>query len=209
MSGTLLNLNRAFKPDAGRYGLSLKKRRAWFDEAGSVDEPEAEEQPVDIQALPSWAQGMISDLRREAAENRVKAKKAEEQRLKEEADRLAQQGEWQTLAEQRAQELERLKPVSEKAAALEAKIKASNDSRIQQLPEELRSVVPDFDDPVLVSEWLDANLSKLTARTAPALDGGVTGDRGGKGAASLTADELAAAKRMGISPELYAKYKGA
>lgn len=194
-------------------GVSLRKWRAWFDEAGEppADETPGEDgggetqQPQDITGLPQWAQDVIKGLRDEAAKNRVKAKQAEEQRAKEEAERLAQQGEWQKLAEQRAAELDALKPVSDKAAALEAKIKATNEARIKTLPEAYRGMVPEYDDPVKVSEWLDRNMAALQARSAPNLDGGAQGDAAKN--VKLTAEELAAAKRMGLTPEKYAEFK--
>lgn len=194
--------------------VNLRKRRAWFDEAGEQP-PEkptpgeadgGEEQPPDdMSKLPQWAQDVIKGLRKEAGDYRVRAKQAEEAKQKEEAERLAQQGEWQKLAEQRAAELEALKPVSEKAEALAAKIQATNEARIKQLPEAYRGMVPEYDDPVKVSEWLDKNAAALVQRQAPNLDGGAQGDAARN--VKLTAEELAAAKRMNISPEKYAAMK--
>lgn len=138
----------------------------------------------EFSTLPPAVREHIKALRQSEAAARVKAKEFEQneqKRLDEarkaEEERLAKQQEWQALAEKRAKELDALKPVAERAAQLEARITAANQARIEKVPEALRSVIPTDYDAVKLSEWLDANLDKLSKAPAPNTDGGRTGDR--------------------------------
>lgn len=212
--GVLRGTVRVMRRPGAEGVVNLQKRRAWFDEEGTPPPADpapgeadngGEQQTDDMTGLPQWAQDVIKGLRKEAGDYRVKARQAEEQRQQQEAERLAKQGEWQKLAEQREAELAALKPVSDKAAALEAKISATNEARIKAIPEAYRGMVPDYDDPVKVSEWLDKNQAALQARQAPSLDGGAQGDASKN--VKLTPEELAVAKRLGVSAEKYAEMK--
>ena len=212
--GALQNRVRVTRRPGAESVVNLQKRRMWFDEAGDpppADPPPGEgdnggeQEAQNMSELPQWAQDEIKRSRKEAGDYRMRAKAAEEARQKEAAKKLEEQGEWQKLAEQRAAELEAMKSVSEKAEALAAKIQATNEARIKQLPEAYRGMVPDYDDPVKVSEWLDKNAAALQKPQAPNLDGGAQGDAAKN--VKLTAEELAAAKRMGISAEKYAAMK--
>lgn len=150
-------------------------------ESGGTDESR------DLSALPEWVQTLVRDARKDAGDARVLRKKldeieaAERQRQTEaqraEEARLVEQQQYQQLAEKRAKELEALKPLAERTAALEARIKAANEARIGRVPDSLRSVIPADYDPVKLSEWLDANLDKLTKPTAPNIDDGHKSDR--------------------------------
>lgn len=137
----------------------------------------------DLSKLPEWAVKKLAIRGEEArklreqlreretkdAEQAAAAKKAEE-------DRLAKQGEYQTLAEQRGKELEAMKARADRAAALEARIKADNDARIAKVSEKMRDMIPDYDDPVKLNEWLVKHQEKLSAPEAPKLNGGAKGE---------------------------------
>jgi hypothetical protein len=146
----------------------------------NVDGRDADE----VGKLPEWAQRLIRETRKEAAAHRklVSELQAKEQERgaaekKAEEERLAKQGEYQTLAEQRGQALEAMKARAERAAALEARIKADNEARIKSVPEAMRSLIPKYSDPVELAEWLGENIGKLTsAKPAPNLDGGKRGE---------------------------------
>lgn len=142
----------------------------------------------DLDKQPEWVKSLVKNLRKEAKENRLKAERYEaesrtaaEARAKEEQERLAKQGEWQKLAEERAKELEALKSLKEKADRFENQLKATNEARIKRIPDAMRSVVPSDYSPERLAEWLDKNESVLTVgRTAPNLDAGDKGERGKK-----------------------------
>lgn len=167
-------------------GAVLRVCRKWF--ADDDDQmPPIVDSPEDILELPGWAQTVIRSLRTESAERRKRLKalentvaENERKRHEEEATRLAEQGQWKTLAEQRAVDLERLKGASERAEALEFRIKAANEARIAKIPADMQTIIPTDYDPIKLSEWLDANESKLVKPSAPDLEAGRRGNGGNK-----------------------------
>lgn len=151
-----------------------------------ADQPQASETPkqqsgkTPIESLPPDIQAYIDELRREAQGYR-NAKKAAEQVAKEaEEKRLAEQQEWQKLAESRAAELEKLKPVAEQFDEIQEAFKAGLDARLKNIPDDvLKGMVEPVRaalSPIKFSQWLDANMKRLTARKAPPLDAGAQGE---------------------------------
>lgn len=161
-----------------------------------------------ISGLPAEAQKYIEELRAENAKWRVEKKKAEDAARKAEEKRLLEQQQWKELADVRGQKLETLEPKQERLlAAFEALI----EGRLKRIPADVRKRMVDpirqnMDSAAFV-EWLDANEDMLTLKQAPNLEAGAGQPRGNAGAADLTQDELAMAKRMGISPERMAQEK--
>lgn len=160
-------------------------------------------------SLPAEAQKYIEELRTENAKWRVEKKKAEDAARKAEEKRLLEQQQWKELADVRGQKLESLEPKQERLlAAFEALI----DGRLKRIPADVRKRMVDpirqnMDSAAFV-EWLDANEDMLTLKPAPNLEAGAGQARGsGGGSAELTQDELAMAKRMGITPERMAQEK--
>lgn len=178
------------------------------DVQATSDAPEVQDtdQRTDLNSLPADVRKYIESLRKEAAEHRIRAKAEAEQRAREEQERLAQQQEWQKLAELRARELEELKPKAERLDTLEAFMRSTVEARIEALPEQYRTLVPDYDDPVKTLAWLDANASKLSAPRPPATDAGVRGDSGAT-LPKLTDIERELARMAGMTPEQYAEIK--
>lgn len=139
---------------------------------------------------------------------REENKKWREKLRKEEQERLAAQGNWQEIAERRQKEADELKPYQERAKQLEERLRAINETRIQQIPEAMRDLVPaDELPPERLAEWLDKHGSKLMRPIAPQTDAGAGAGAGGGSAVSLTEDERLIAKQMGMTDEDYAKYK--
>jgi phage I-like protein len=167
--------------------------------------PEPVETNNSVDDLPSWAQDMIRGLRDEAASRRVALKKHEEEARQREQQRLAEQGQWKELAESRAKELSDLQPYRDRAEALETMLRDSNKHRIEQIPEDMRALVPTDYAPEKLASWLDANISRLTKPIAPRLDGGASGGSGST--VTLTDEEKQVARATGMSLEDYAKYK--
>lgn len=161
---------------------------------------------VDLSTLPESVQTYIKALRGEAAEKRKKLEALEAQMNEAQQRQLAEQGKWKELAEAREAELNKLKPYQARAQLLETKLSETNKERLKKIPEHFHSLIPPL-PPEELATWLDANEAKLITPPAPNLDAGAGGKSGGVSAANLSAEELAMAKKMGISPEDFAKYK--
>jgi len=190
--------------------ISLVKRRAWFAEDATGqdaqnDAPDGGLEQGQIEDLPQWAQKMIRETRKESAARRVALTNAENASKLREQQSLAEQGNYKTLAEQRALEVAGLTPYKDRVDALETLIRAGNEARIKQVPEALRTMIPAKYAPEELSAWLDANMLNLQPRRAPDLDAGAGG--AGKAAVPLTDAERGVAARMGLTPEEYAKHK--
>ena len=150
----------------------------------------------------------VDELRQEAAAARVKLKEFEEGQRKAEEERLTQQQEWQRLAEQRAAEIESLKPYQEKYTAVVEAMKVGNEKKLQAIPDTMKSLVPPIEDPATLGQWLDANWSILTGKPpVPSLNGGAGQTQHRTSSVSLTDAELQMAAKMGISAEDYAAAK--
>jgi hypothetical protein len=159
-----------------------------------------------IEDLPAWAQTLVKELRDEAAERRVALKKQAEAASAAEQARLAEQGKYKELAEAREKELNATKPYQERAQTLEKLITENNQRIIQQIPEQMRTLVPQL-PPEQLAGWLTANQALLTRRPAPDTDAGAGQGGSGGGANALTDDEKAEADKYGVSHEAFAKAK--
>lgn len=135
-----------------------------------------------INTLPPDIQSYIEELRKEAAENRVQKKAAERAAREAEEKHLTEQAEWQKLAEARAARLKELEPLSEQFEEIKTAFAASIDSKLAQIPEDVRKAQVDpvraVMTPVQFSKWLDAAMPTLSARRAPDLEAGAGGKAG-------------------------------
>jgi hypothetical protein len=146
----------------------------------------------------------VQQLRQEAASYRTKLREIEDATKRANEERLAQEAKWQELAEQRAKEIEELRPYQERYAAMLEALKAGNEKRLEQIPDGMRSLVPPIDDPATLGQWLDANWSILTGKPlAPSMNGGAGTPAPRTSTVVLTDSELAMAAKMGITPEQY------
>lgn len=135
---------------------------------------------------PEQTDAYIKQLREEAKQNRLAAEAASAQLLvfqkaqeKAEADRLAEQGKFKDLYEKTQTDLQKRTTEAEQASAYRDAFKASLDARVAQIPEGMRSLVPDSMEPIALSQWLDKNAALLSNRKPPPMDPGA----GGSGAA--------------------------
>lgn len=165
----------------------------------------------DLSTLPDWAQELIRkqdetirEVNSEAKQRRLALEAKDEQFRLAEQKRLAEAGEFRTLAEQRAAEVEKLKPYQTRAEQLETLIADGNKKRVEQISEPMRKLVPPL-PPEQLASWLDANWDVLTARSAPQTDAGAGSSGGGKKPPQLTPEQKAMADAMGVSHENYAK----
>lgn len=161
-----------------------------------------DQQQGKIEDLPTWAQSLVKELRDEAASRRLALKKQEEDNAKATQARLAEEGKWKELAEARAAEAAKLQPYQERASALEKIISANNAQMIQQIPEQMRGIVPPLAAEAL-NEWLVKNLPLLQRKAAPDLDAGA--GQGGSGVKPLTDEDRFAMKVGGMTEEQYRK----
>jgi hypothetical protein len=133
----------------------------------------------------------------------------EKQRRDSEVATLAEQNRWKELYEATQKELEPLKGISEEAKRYRDRLEADNLARIERIPEDKRSLIPEYDDPVKLGAWLTANEVTLTGTVkpiAPNLGGGAGGNVK-QPDYKLSQFELDMAKAAGMSPERYAQQK--
>lgn len=150
-----------------------------------------------------------------ALTKRVDEREAEANRYKSERDtltvaqrkQLEDQGNFKTIAEQQAIDLARLKPIEERAAALEKIIRESNDARIKSVPDQYKNMIPTDYPPEKLQTWLNANEALLVKQPAPNYDAGAGMGGVGVGQVKLSADEIETAKKSGMTPEQFAKAK--
>jgi|GEM_PF-5296174 len=101
-----------------------------------------------IETLPEWAQKLIREVRGEAAAHRTALREAERAAKAAEEARLAEQGEYKQLAEDRAKRLAELEPAAQEVEVLRAKVEQFEKATLARIaaetaewPEGLRAVV--------------------------------------------------------------------
>lgn len=149
----------------------------------------------------------VQDLRKENAKYRTKAKDLEQQKKDAEEATLTQQQEWQKLAEQRQAKIAELEPYQERYDGMITAVAESNTKRVASIPETMRQLVPDFEDPLKLAGWLDANSQLLTKPVAPTVNGSAGSIVRPGDAEQLSAEELAVARKMGLTAQEYQKEK--
>ncbi len=167
-----------------------------------------------LESLPADIQAYIKELRDEAKNYRESKTTLQQQldttKAAQQAE-LAKQGNFETLARQHEAEVARLKPVEQRAAALEQVIRTSNEARIKGIPDNKKNLVQPLVDvlpPEKLQEYLNANPDLFVKEPAANYDAGAgAGSGGNPNAIKLDADEVAMAKRMGVTPEDYMKVK--
>jgi multidrug efflux pump subunit AcrA (membrane-fusion protein) len=153
------------------------------------------------QALsPEQLRAELDAARKEAASYRTKLRQTEKQATDAEAKRLAEQGEYRTLYESVKAKADERDALQERLDAITAQAQAANERRIAAIPDHMRSLVPEYDDPLKLAAWLDANAAVFSRPTPPPLDGRA----GGNGTPAV--DEVKVkeqAVRLGLDPETY------
>jgi len=189
---------------------------------GEVTTPEPEKKDttlvVDPNALPEggsdifW-QKTARENAKEAAKYRTKAKELEKQIETANRKQLEEQGNFQKLYEQSKADLAVREQELEQSGKYKQAFQSVLQRRIEAIPEANRPLIPDYDDPIKTSEWLDANWDRISNRKFPNLDPGAgsssTGASGGNGAGALSPEAQEVAKRLKIAPERAAQlFKG-
>lgn len=170
-------------------------------QAGDGKQMEPEQPIAGEQAQPLTLEAMRAELeaaRKDAAKYRTQLRQQEKAAAEADAKRMAEQGEYKALYESVRAKAEAADALQERLDAITAATEAANKRRIDAIPEHMRSLVPAYDDPLKVAEWLDANAAVLSKTLAPPLDGRA----GGTSVATVTDEDVNEfATRMGIRPE--------
>ena len=159
------------------------------------EQPNSEHAPLSPEQWRAEAEA----ARKEAAKYRTQLRAQEKATADAEAKRLAEQGEYKALYESVKAKAEAADTLQERYDALIAQVQAANEKRIAAIPEQMRSLVPEYDDPQRLAAWLDANAAVFAKPAAPSLDGRAGGN--GTGAITVTDEEVIDfATRMKIDP---------
>ena len=137
--------------------------------------------------------------RKEAGKYRTQLRAQEKATADAEAKRLAEQGEYRTLYESVKAKADAADALQERLDAITAQAQAANERRVAAIPDAMKSLVPEYDDPLKLAEWLDANAAVFSRPTPPPMDGRA----GGNGTPATVSDDEVRdfATRMGIRPE--------
>jgi len=131
---------------------------------------------------------------------------SEKERQEQLEKQLAEQGEWKKVAENRAQEIAALKPKADTLEAYEKTLEAVLSAQVAEIPEAMRSLIPDALSVQQKLDWLSRNKALLVKPKPVDIGAGRTGGTAPTGA-DLTAEEIQLAQQYGMKPEEYAKYK--
>ena len=149
----------------------------------------------------------------ETAEQRIKELNAENLRLRKQADAaakaktdaeaavMAEQGKFKELYQSAKAKADAADALQERLDAITAQAQAANERRINAIPEQMRSLVPEYDDPLKLAAWLDANAAVFSRPAPPPMDGRAGGNGGGPllDEAAIKAQAI----RLGLDPEGY------
>lgn len=158
--------------------------------------------PQDSNAVspsPSQAQNsehMIPKSRFDEVNNQYKELKSQLEQLQSERQQraeaeLAEQNKWQELAEQRKAEIERLQGLETEVDRYRSGFNSTLEARLSQIPDDKKHLVPEYDDPIKLSAWLDKALPDLVEPSkpkAPSLDGGSGKGSSGGSQSALSAE---------------------
>ena len=170
-------------------------------EAQAADGQQTElEQPNSepAQLSPEQLRAELDAARKEAAKYRTQLRTTEKQATEAEAKRLAEQGEYKSLYESVKAKADAADALQERLDAITAQAQAANERRIAAIPDAMKSLVPEYDDPLKLAAWLDANAAVFSRPTPPPLDGRAGGN--GTPATVTDAEVLDFATRMRIDP---------
>ena len=160
------------------------------------EQPNSEHAPLSPEQWRAEAEA----ARKEAAKYRTQLRAQEKATADAEAKRLAEQGEYKALYESVKAKAEAADTLQERYDALIAQVQAANEKRIAAIPEQMRSLVPEYDDPQRLAAWLEANAAVFAKPAAPSLDGRAGGN--GTASAAVTDEEIEQlAARWRVKPE--------
>jgi hypothetical protein len=175
------------------------------DEGKNGSPPAAEPPKTDNEPMIPKSRFDEVNNRAKAAEERLA--KLESERTAENEKRLVEQEQWKQLAEERAQKLAEAERKALKADAYEEEMQSWVESTMNNIPDEYRSFVPDGSVEQQF-KWLKKNYEKIAKPAAPPVGAGQRGAGGNpQEQLNLSEEEIAMAKKYGMTPEEYAKHK--
>lgn len=138
---------------------------------------------------------------------RAEALKLKTEQDKAKADALKEQGKWQELAEQRQKDLDVATGKAAKVDEYEKTLQDTLKAQLEELPAELRGLVPEELTTPQKLGWLSKNKATLLKPVAGDIG---AGRRGGSGSSNtkveLSAEQIQVAKSFGYTPEEYAHF---
>lgn len=160
------------------------------------------------------AEHMIPKSRFDEVNNRLKElqtaqEQAAKEREKQQQKQLEEQNRFKELYEQATARISELEPFQERYTSYEQQVSERNTARIEAIPEAMRSLVPEYDDPFRMQSWLDSNESVFTKPAAPKLDGGAGGNTRRAGESLPTLAEIKSlAAVLNVSEKHLKQYYG-
>lgn len=142
--------------------------------------------------------------RLKAAEKRANA--AEKAAQKAQEEKLKEQNDYKALYEQTLEQLNKIKPLADKTGVYQETLDTVLNAQINEIPEDMRSLIPDELSTDQKLAWISRNKTLLTKPVGPDIGAGVRGSGNGSQAKPLEGDEKATAKSFGMSDEEYTKY---
>ena len=172
-------------------------------EAQAADGQQMElEQPhseVATALSPEQLRAELEAARKEAASYRTKLRQTEKAKTDAEAAVMAEQGKFKELYQSAKAKADAADALQERLDAITAQAQAANERRIAAIPENMRSLVPEYDDALKLAAWLDANAAVFSRPTPPPMDGRA----GGNGTPAMVTDAEVRdfATRFHLDPE--------
>ena len=195
---------RTSRRSGAEYEISLRKRRQWFADdpdkdkgSGSSDGTQNTEDSQPENRVP---QSRFNEV--------VAARNAAEAELKKFRDAAAAAEQQEALKKGEFEKvIGDLKPKAERADALEKTLKEYLDAEIADIPEDMRSLVPQGDVTAQLSWVKQAKGRGLFTKkpVAPPMDGGERGDGGGNSSVKLTPEQKETARKAGMTEDQFAK----
>ena len=160
-----------------------------------LEQPNSEHAPLS----PEQLRAELESARKEAAKYRTELRQTQRAKTEAETAAMAEQGKYKELYQSVKAKADAADALQERLDALMTQAQAANERRINAIPEQMRSLVPEYDDPLKLAAWLDANAAVFSRPAPPPMDGRAGGN--GTPATVTDAEVLDFANRMGVRPE--------
>ena len=160
-----------------------------------LEQPNSEHAPLS----PEQLRAELESARKEAAKYRTELRQTQRAKTEAETAAMAEQGKYRELYESVKAKADAADALQERLDALMTQAQAANERRINAIPEHMRTLVPEYDDPLKLAAWLDANAAVFSRPAPPPMDGRAGGN--GTPATVTDAEVLDFANRMGVRPE--------
>ncbi len=214
---------RTARRSTNEASINLMKRRTWYGEGdGAGDQQNGQQGENELPTTVEGWQKKYEALQKRVVDrdtkidhlNGVNGKLDERIKAIEKAqkEKLEKDGDYKTLADERAADIEKYKPLAERAGALEAIIRESNEARVKNVPDSMRALIPTDYPPERLQSWLNANEALLVKPPAANYDAGAGAGNtgGGKGEPKVTDEDkrqaaIAQANGHNVKPEDIAK----